>query len=107
MFEFAFAVGVALIIPLLVTHYYFKDKIKKNSESKKDEYCKAMAKTQVDSVRSLIERPQPVQPLSSIQPIPQTIPHQIIEISPLYFNFYFQTLSFELIEDNELGNLLY
>ena len=56
MFDFAFGIAVGLILPLLGTHYYFRDKIRKNFENKKDKYSEMMAKAQVDSFRSLIEK---------------------------------------------------
>ncbi len=56
MFDFAFAVAVALIAPLLATHYYFKDKIKKEFEKRKSKYSETMAKNQVDGFKALIQK---------------------------------------------------
>ena len=56
MFDFAFGIAVGLILPLLGTHYYFKDKIRRNFERKKDEYSKMIAKAQVNGLKSLIEK---------------------------------------------------
>lgn len=56
MFDFAFAIAVPLILAMLGTHYYFADKIRKRIKDEQDKYCKTMAKAQVDSIRSLIEK---------------------------------------------------
>lgn len=55
MFDFAFAVAVALTAPLLGTHYYFKDKIKKESEKRKSKYAETQAKNQVEGFKTLIQ----------------------------------------------------
>lgn len=55
MFEFAFGVAVALIVPLLGTHYYFKDKIKNEIEKRKNKYAETSAKNQVEGLKALIE----------------------------------------------------
>jgi hypothetical protein len=56
MFDFAFPVAVALIAPLLGTHYYFKDKIKKEFEKRKGKYAETMGKNQVEGFKALIQR---------------------------------------------------
>lgn len=56
MFEFAFVVAVGLIVPLLGTHYYFKDKIKNEIEKRKGKYAETLAKNQIDGLKSLIQK---------------------------------------------------
>ena len=57
-FNFTFGVAIGLIMALLGTHYYFRDKINNYWEHKKDEYSKGMAEAQVDSIRQIIEKTQ-------------------------------------------------
>jgi len=56
MFDSAFVVAVALIVPLLGTHFYFKDKVKNEFEKRKSKYSETMAKHQVDGLKSLTEK---------------------------------------------------
>jgi hypothetical protein len=76
MFDFAFAVGVALIIPLIYAHSHFNNKIRKNIKNQQEEYAKMMAKTVVDELKRLIEKP-----LASVTP-----PYNEIEM--MYTNLY-------------------
>jgi len=97
LFNFAFGIAVALILPMLGTHYYFKDKIRKNSENKKDEYSKMMAKIQVDSFKNIFEK-------YSNRPTP---PYD--ELEKLYFNLHkkeFEGLD-GIVEGLRLENFLY
>lgn len=97
MFDFAFGIAVALILPMLGTHYYFRDKIRKNYESKKDEYSKMMAKAQVDSFKNLIEK-------HLNRPTP---PYD--ELEKYYFNLHkkeFEGLD-GIVEALRIENLLY
>lgn len=76
MFDFAFGVGVALIIPMIYAHSYFNSKIRKNIKNQQDEYAKMMAKTAVDELKRLVEKP-----LASMTP-----PYD--EIETMYTNLY-------------------
>ncbi len=69
MFDWAFGFAIGLIGALLATHYYFKDKIRKNFERRKDEYSEMMAKIQTDDLKKLIEKyfNQPIPPYDELQ----------------------------------------
>ena len=56
MFDFAFAIAVTLILPMLGTHYYFADKIRKKIKDAQSNYSGVMAKAQVNGLRNLITK---------------------------------------------------
>lgn len=72
MFDFAFAVAIPLILAMLGTHYYFADKIRKKIKDEQDNYCKTMAKAQVNSLRNFMEK-------MSSPKLPATPPYNKLE----------------------------
>lgn len=55
MFEFAFYAAIMLIASMIATHYYFADKIKHNINKAREEWCKEVAKFNVERLKRFIE----------------------------------------------------
>jgi len=56
VFDFAFAIGAGLIIPMFLVHNYFSGKIKSHKENALNNYCRENADFTTEQYRLLMEK---------------------------------------------------